>query len=800
MKRCFALALCRLACLAAVILPTAFSPAWAQSPTVDTFIAADLNRPAGLALDPAGTLYIADTQHHAIRRVATDGTVSTLAGSPGVSGHQDGTGSEARFNAPLALAVGPDGFIHVSDTGSHTIRRVSPNGEVTTLAGFPTLAGSTDGRGLVTRFNSPGGIAVDARGLTYVVDRGNRTIRTVTPDGLVSTYIGAVGDGAIIDGPASTARVSNPGNLAVDDAGNLFFAELWGHVVRRVTPWGHVTTIAGAANTSGAADGIGPQARFYYPLGVAVDRAGNVYVADGDNDTIRQITPAGAVTTIAGQPRVRGAQDGPALQATFRNPSDIAVDADGTVYVADTGNSSIRRLAGREPPRFTRYLAEGAATSFFSTGIALLNPGPIDTAATLTFLKGDGSEVAHVVNVPGHRRVTVAATDVAGLSNAEFSTVIESTEVLVVDRTMEWDATGYGAHSETAVVAPSPTWYFAEGATHSGFSLFYLLQNPWHVAIDVRVRYLRTQDVPLEKTYRLEPRSRRNIWVNVEPFDDVGAILASAEVSAVIESLDGLPIVAERAMYRTDGATTFLAGHAGAGVTTPAPNWFLAEGATGPYFDQFVLIANPTADSASVRLTYMLDDGQTLSRDVTVAAQTRSGVWVDVEQFDGIEGYPLADVAVSTTVEALNGVPLIVERAMWWPGSAPTWHEAHSSAGAVSTGTLWAVADGTVGGDRAVETYLLIANTSSSPGSATVTLHFEDGASSSLVYALPARSRTNVAVGPDFGASVDGRRFGATVESTGTCPAQIVVERAIYANAPGRRWAAGTNALAARLR
>lgn len=151
-------------------------------------------------------------------------------------------------------------------------------------------------------------------------------------------------------------------------------------------------------------------------------------------------------------------------------------------------------------------------------------------------------------------------------------------------------------------------------------------------------------------------------------------------------------------------------------------------------------------------------------------------------------------------MESLNDVPLVVERAMWWPGDGSTWHEAHNSAGATTTATKWAVAEGEVGGARQHETYLLIANTSSSAGSASVTLYFEDGTSVSRAYSLAPRSRTNVNAAADFGDVVKNRRFGAVVESLGSEPAQIVVERAMYSNAGGVDWAAGTNALATKVR
>jgi hypothetical protein len=228
-------------------------------------------------------------------------------------------------------------------------------------------------------------------------------------------------------------------------------------------------------------------------------------------------------------------------------------------------------------------------------------------------------------------------------------------------------------------------------------------------------------------------------------------------------------------------------------VTGPATSWFLAEGATGPFFDLFVLIANPNAAAAAVTATYLLPDGTTLVKTYTVAPNSRFNIWVDFEDAR------LADTAVSTTVTATNGVPIIVERAMWWPGDATTWAEAHNSPGATATGTRWAVADGEVGGAAALETYLLLANTSATTGAVTVTLYFEDdGTSASRTYSVPPSSRFNVPVALECPWAA-GRRFGALVESTGTPAAQLVVERAMYSNALGIVWAAGTNALATRL-
>jgi hypothetical protein len=285
------------------------------------------------------------------------------------------------------------------------------------------------------------------------------------------------------------------------------------------------------------------------------------------------------------------------------------------------------------------------------------------------------------------------------------------------------------------------------------------------------------------RTYPVGRNSRFNIWVNAEPG------LASTDVSAVFDS--DLPIIVERAMYLDQAGRMFGAGHESAGVTAPATAWFLPEGATGDYFDLFVLIANPADTPAAVTATFLLPNGPPVVRHYAVGPQSRFNIWVDTE--DPL----LADTAVSTIVESTNGVPIIVERAMWWPGpTAGTWAEAHSTAGLTSTGKTWALAEGEVGGSRSVETYILIANRGPADA-ARVTLFYEDGGTESKEFPLSGSSRMNVAVAAEFPNSA-GRRFGTIVEALGPAP-QIAVERAMYSNAGGVTWAAGTNAVATKL-
>ena len=432
-----------------------------------------------------------------------------------------------------------------------------------------------------------------------------------------------------------------------------------------------------------------------------------------------------------------------------------------------------------------RYFAEGSTESLFTTTLALLNPADTSARANLKLLTAAGTTIDQEVTVPAHGRRTVGLnTDVPNLGKTAVSTVIESAAPLVADRTMSWDVSGYGSHTETSIAEPRTTWYLAEGATHSGFDLFYLVQNPQPSPAEVTVTYLRPAPLaPVTKSYVVGAQSRFNIWVDQE-----GPELASTDVSAVITS--SLPVIVERAMYLNSGGLLFGAGHESAAIPEPAPRWFFAEGATGSYFDLFILVANPGTETAQVRATYLLPDGSTLVREFPVAPTSRFIIWVDYEDAK------LADTAVSTVIESLNGVPLIAERAMWWPGTG--WQEAHNAAGSTTTGTTWAVADGEQGGPFAKDTYILVANTSETATWVVVTLMFEDGSELHRGFDIAARSRFNVSIGNEF-PSASGRRFGVKVQAGAATPAELVVERATYSNANGVSWAAGSNALGTRL-
>jgi hypothetical protein len=470
------------------------------------------------------------------------------------------------------------------------------------------------------------------------------------------------------------------------------------------------------------------------------------------------------------------------------------------------GRTNAQEYADDTHPRgfVITFLAEGATGAFFDTQLAIANPSPRPALVLTRFQKTDGTTVRDYRTVAAMTRTTIVVEALAGLASAEFSTLVEADEQVVVDRTLTWDDRGYGSHAERGILTRTATeWFFAEGATHSGFSLFYLIQNPNAQVATVEVRYLRPPPAAtLTKIYTVGPQSRFNNWVNNEAVVDAAlAGLASTDVSVVMRSTNGVPIIAERALYRDAPGQTFGIGHESAGVTAPALNWFLAEGATGNYFDMFVLLANPNATDAQVTVQYLLTSGQTLTKNYQVAANSRSNIWVDLEEFpDGSGNRLLADVEVSATVDSTNGIPIIVERAMYWPGPNFTdWREAHNSPGSTVTGTRWAVAEGEQGGARSTETFVLVANTSAFAGQVRATVLFEDGSPAATKdFTVAAKSRFNIAPGAEFPGTA-GKRFGMIVESLGATPAQIVVERAMYSNADGVVWAAGTNALATRL-
>ncbi len=327
--------------------------------------------PTGIGLDSSGNIFVADTDNNTIRKVTAAGTVTTLAGAAAVDGSDlgtaDGTGSAARFMGPVGIAVNASGTLALADRGNHTIRKISTStAAVTTLAGSPAAFGATNATGSAARFKTPFGLALDSSGNLYVADVVNHLIRKVTAAGVVTTLAGTAGVAGSTNATGTAAKFYLPLGVAVDSAGNVYVADTYNHLIRKITAAGAVTTLAGTVGTAGSADGTGVAAQFNHPKGVAVDGSGNVYVADSENCTIRKITSAGVVTTLAGSAGLAGNSDGIASAARFTLPVGIAVDASGNLYIGDEDRGTIRKIT---PGGLVSTLAGKAGDNGGSDGI-----------------------------------------------------------------------------------------------------------------------------------------------------------------------------------------------------------------------------------------------------------------------------------------------------------------------------------------------------------------------------------------------------------------------------------------------
>ncbi|MBF9224358.1 NHL repeat-containing protein [Hymenobacter ruricola] len=304
--------------------------------------AAGFRFPLGVAVDGNGTVYVADQSNHVIRRISPAGAVSTVAGLALSPGTADGSGSTARFRYPYGVAVDGAGTLYVSDQYNHTIRKITPAGVVSTFAGMPDRHGSADGTGSAARFHNPAGIAVDAAGTVYVADEGNHAIRKISPAGVVSTLAGQAFSRGSQDSTGVNAQFDHPTGLAVDAAGTVYVADQNNRTIRRISPAGKVTLLAGQVGRSGSKDTVNLYSRFNFPSAIAVDAVGALYVADRFNHTIRVISAAGQVSTLAGAALGSGTANGVGTTARFNCPMGVAVDAAGAVYVTDQTNHTVR--------------------------------------------------------------------------------------------------------------------------------------------------------------------------------------------------------------------------------------------------------------------------------------------------------------------------------------------------------------------------------------------------------------------------------------------------------------------------
>lgn len=352
--------------------------------------AARFDHPFGVAVDGTGNIYVADGRNATIRKISALSVVSTLAGQAVVNGSTDGVGATASFGNraapaengetnvnPTGVALDRAGNVYIADGGNHTIRKITPTGLVSTLAGTAGVRGSADGFGAAASFSYPRGIAVDDTGHVYVADSTNGTVRKITPAGLVTT----------LAGPAANFRY--PEGVAVDRAGNVYVTDGYENLIRKITPAGSATVFAG----SGAAfsfDGTGRQASFNYPRGIAIDAAGNLYVADHYGHTIRKISPTGVVTTVAGTAGVRGSDSASGATNGLDRPSGVTVDAAGNLYATEAGQTTIRKItpAGVVTTAVGKRDSDGIALGDLPGSLTEVGGISIDTQGTLYVTSG----------------------------------------------------------------------------------------------------------------------------------------------------------------------------------------------------------------------------------------------------------------------------------------------------------------------------------------------------------------------------------------------------------------------------
>ena len=354
--------------------------------------------PHGVALDPAGNLYIADLANCRIREVGIGGTMTTIAGTgtPGYSG-DGGPATSAAITFPAGVAVDRAGNVYITDFGNERVRKVTANGTIVTVAGNGTFGGSAGDGGVAVNaeFDYPRGVAVDTAGNLFFADEENNRIREMATDGTIATVAGSGSQGYSGDGGlAVAAALDDPSGVAVDAENNIYIADDGNGRIRKITPNGQITTVAGTGSFGFGGDG-GPatKATFSGPIAVAVDLAGNLYIADAGNGRIRRVALDGTITTVAGTGADSGdlGDGGLAINARLSAPNGVAVDPAGNLYIADTGDSRIRRVA-----------TDGTITTVAGNGVtfAYSGDGGLAINASITYPFGVAVDAAANIYFP----------------------------------------------------------------------------------------------------------------------------------------------------------------------------------------------------------------------------------------------------------------------------------------------------------------------------------------------------------------------------------------------------------------
>ncbi len=403
---------------------------------------ASLNDPTALLLDAAGNLYVSESMNRRIRKITADGIISTVAGKGplGFSG-DGGQAASARLNAAYSIALDGKGNVYASDNANHRVRKIAPNGVITTVAGTAEGFSGDGGPATAARLNSPNGIGLDAGGTLYIADSGNYRIRKVTPDGNISTVAGTgdnnyYGDG----GPALNAGLAGPYAVALDADGDVYFTDVYR--VRKLTKDGNIQTVAGNGQYDNLVDGgLAINAFLYEPSALAFDAAGNLYIADTFHGLIRRVTTDGIINTIAGDPRGLGSRM--ATSTYLGSPQGVAVDSMGNFYIADSALNQIYKVT-----------ADGIIVTVAGNGQrGFAGDGGPAASATLSFPEGLALDAAGNIFVADAGNVRIRKVS-AGTGCDNY---LSGTDVLFIEPTANFSAAG-GKITISVYAGPSCTW------------------------------------------------------------------------------------------------------------------------------------------------------------------------------------------------------------------------------------------------------------------------------------------------------------------------------------------------------
>lgn len=739
------------------------------------------------------------------------GTVITLTGSNFVSGATVRVGGSTAQNVTFVSATQVRATTPSGTAGAKSVQIINPNGQSASRANAFTYAAPAAAPTLTainpTSGPMSGGVPMTISGSNFAAGA------TVTIGGAAATGVIVESTKVTAITPATTSgvktvTVTNPGGQSASLSGYNVFTATDAPTFTSISPTsgstagGTLVTVRGTNFVSGSVIYVGTlrltslqyvsatELRGRTPAGAAGPASVAILNPNGkyayrtngftytSSSSLTQSTSAVEALTAD-----EADADGDGLPTEWEQSFGLAADsAEGDSGAAGDpdrdGTPNAEEYEKGTHPRglFRRYFAEGAAGPALETRFALANPAAAPATIIASFFDEAGDVTRVATSVAASSRGTIDARSIPSL-NGRFSTELESDQPIAVDR-LTFLGPEAGAHLETAVERPSTRWYLADGTTQQSFALQYVIQNPNDARAEVQVRYLLPGGAaPVTRAYGVDGHGRLVIDVNRED-----AALASTDVAAEIVSA-ALPIVVERVVtVPGSGGET---GYAGAGAPAASTNWFLqgstAEGA------MLLLVVNPSADAASLRVTYQLADGQRVVKGYRVAAGGRSTIVV------GEDDRRLARAAMGIYVEATT--PVVAERATWW-GSRSSVEDGSSGAGVVEAGSRWLVAEAEQGGARQASTSIVVSNTGAAATRVAVTLLGEGGALQSATFAIAAHGQLTLPVGEAFPAAQG--RFSVLVEGIDpVTSAGLVVERSIHWRAGGRE--AGAAAAGARL-